>query len=909
MKQITICILLLIQTLLTSAQHLSIKELTTDYKKNPIGIGNAKPCFSWKLFTANRGVLQTAYELRVGTNLDDIRHGKKLYWTSGKIDSEQSIHISYKGPALESRQRYYWQVRVWDNQGNHSAWSDVQFWEMGLKKDDWTAKWIEAATITNGKVGPVPLFVKPFTIQGKVRSARLYITAHGIYEAKLNGKRVGQQLFAPGWTSYHKRLQYQTYDVTDLLQPGDNMALVTIGDGWYRGFLEWNGKRNWYGKEVGLLYQLEITLTDGTKQVMNSDGSWKSSFDGAIRNADLYHGETFDARLDQLVTAGTTSRWKGVRISSEPLDNLVPQEGPTVIKHEQFKPIKVIQTPKGETVLDFGQNLVGWIQIKIKGNAGDTLRISHAEVLDKAGNFYTANLRSAKQEDQYILNGKEQLLEPHFTFHGFRYARIQGLKTTLQSDNFTAVAIYSDMQPTGSFTSSNALINQLQHNIQWGQKGNFVDVPTDCPQRDERLGWTGDAQVFFNTAAYNMNVASFFSKWLLDVKADQYSNGRVPAVIPMTHERGTDGSAGWADVVTIIPWNFYKVYGDTQLLERQYSSMKAWVDYISSVSKNDLWNTGAHYGDWLFYTMADDRDGKAAITDKYLIAQAFYAASTQNVLNAAQVLGKQADVATYTTLLKDIKAAFNREYVTPSGRLVSSSQTAYVLALNFDLLPEDLRAQAAKRLVDNVKAYKNHLTTGFLGTPYLCHVLSRFGYTDVAYDLLLQETYPSWLYPVKMGATTIWERWDGIKTDGTFQTTSMNSFNHYAYGAIGDWMYKVIGGIRPDAHTPGYKSFLLAPQLGGNFTSAAAELETLYGQIKSAWKIEQQQLSYNVVVPPNTIAKVVLPQAIADQVRESSKKLSDVKGLKNLDTAPDQVTFTIGSGVYHFVYPLKNNKL
>jgi len=910
MKRVIVLMILSTQMLIGYAQQkLTVADLTIDYKDNPLGIAGTDPQFGWKLVAKERNTMQTGYELRVASTEEDVTKGKDLVWHTEKVTSDQSIHIGYSGTPLKSRQRYYWQVRVWDNHGNQSAWSEVKFWETGLlNKADWNAKWIEAGDITDGKVGPVPLFFKSFNISSPIKSARLYITAHGIYEAKLNGNNITEHLFNPGWTSYHKRLQYQIYDVTALLKQGENTALVAIGDGWYRGFLEWNGKRNWYGKEVGLLYQLEITLADGTKQTISSDGSWTSSFDGPIRSADIYHGETYDSRLDKAITVQTTQQWKPVRVIADSLTNIVPQVAPPVIKHEQFKPLKVIKTPKGETVLDFGQNLVGWIQVQIKGPAGDTIKINHAEVLDKEGNFYTDNLRSAKQEDNYILNGAEQLLEPHFTFHGFRYAKISGFKGELRQDDFTAVAIYSEMQPTGSFTTSNSLINQLQHNIQWGQKGNFVDVPTDCPQRDERLGWTGDAQVFFNTAAYNMNVASFFSKWLLDLKADQYPNGRVPAVIPITNKRGNDGSAGWADVATIIPWNFYTVYGDKQLLERQYESMKGWVNYISSMSQNNLWNSGSHYGDWLFYTMADDRDGKAAITDKYLIAQVFYAASTQNLIHAAKALGKTEDIAIYTTLLDGIKEAFNREYVTPSGRLVSSSQTAYVLALNFDLLPENLRQQAAQRLVENVKAYKNHLTTGFLGTPYLCHVLSRYGYTDVAYDLLLQETYPSWLYPVKMGATTIWERWDGIKTDGTFQTTSMNSFNHYAYGAIGDWMYKVIGGINPDDLKPGYKEIVLAPKPGGGFTSAKAALESLYGKIESSWKIIEKKMVYDVTIPPNTSASIVLPQAMAGQVTESSIALEKIKTIKSITQEGSDLTLVVGPGSFHFEYPLKSNE-
>jgi alpha-L-rhamnosidase len=456
------------------------------------------------------------------------------------------------------------------------------------------------------------------------------------------------------------------------------------------------------------------------------------------------------------------------------------------------------------------------------------------------------------------------------------------------------------MAPTGRFATSNPLLNQLQSNIQWGQKGNFVDVPTDCPQRDERLGWTGDAQVFFKTAAYNMDVSAFFSKWLSDLNVDQHANGNVPVVIPDVRAVKNAGSAGWGDVATIIPWDFYQAYGDKALLARQYPSMKAWVEYIRSISKNNLWNSGPHYGDWLFYTMADDRDGKAAITDKFFIAQAFYAHSTQNLINAAKVLGNKADVQTYTELLKAIKEAFLNEYVTPSGRLVSSSQTAYVLALNFDLLPENLRAQAAKRLADNVAAYGNHLTTGFLGTPYLCHVLTRFGYNDVAYKLLLQDTYPSWLYPVKKGATTIWERWDGIKPDGSFQAVSMNSFNHYAYGAIGDWMYRNVAGIAE--LEPGYKKISIAPKPGGNLKNASAELQTIYGNIKSLWAIEGGKTKLTVTIPANTTARIVLPNTAELKITESGTALDKVKAISDVKNVAGNTELLAGSGTYQFEY-------
>ncbi|WP_316767224.1 glycoside hydrolase family 78 protein [Pedobacter frigiditerrae] len=880
------------------AQKISVADLKVNYKTNPIGIDTTLARFSWKLRAVAKQTVQKSYEIKVYTS------DKAVVWQN-KVESEQSVNVHYKGSALKAKTRYYWQVRVIDNYKNASAWSEVNFFEVSmLNKTDWTASWIETATPTDGKVGSAPMFAKQFDLNGEIKSARLYITAHGLYEAMLNGKRVGNELFTPGWTSYNKRLQYQTYDVTSLLKKGTNATLVTIGDGWYRGNLEFNNKRNLYGKEVALLYQLEITLSNGSKIVVNSDGTWKSSMAGAIKKSDIYNGETFDARLVPLTINLNAADWKPVKAVDYDKGNLVVPLGPAVVKHETFVPLNIIKTPKGETVIDFGQNLVGWVKLSLKGNNGDTITLNHAEVLDKAGNFYIENLRNAKQENKYILTGKDDVLEPHFTFQGFRYVKISGYKGTLDKSNLSAIAIYSDMKPTGEFTSSNTLVNQLQHNIQWGQRGNFLDVPTDCPQRDERLGWTGDAQVFFSTAAFNMDVSGFFSKWLADLKVDQHVNGNIPVVIPDVRKPVNAGSAGWADVSTIIPWNYYLAYGDKDLLIRQYSSMKAFVDYVKSISKDNLWNSGPHYGDWLFYSVNDDRDGKSALTEKYLIAQIFYAASTQNVINAAKVLNNEEDVAKYEALLAIIKAAFMKEYVTPSGKLTSNSQTAYVLALNFDMLPENMRVQAAGRLVENIKQYTNHLTTGFLGTPYLCHVLSRFGYTDVAYKLLLQETYPSWLYPVKMGATTIWERWDGIKTDGSFQAISMNSFNHYAYGAIGDWMYKTVAGINYNGDQPGYKKITIAPKPGGNFTNASAKLETLYGEVMSSWKLADNKFVLDVIIPTNTSANIILPSSANAKITDNGQDIEKLNYIKIMGLNGSEKTLSVGSGTYHIEYSL-----
>lgn len=873
---------------------------------NPLGVDVAKPRFSWRLESGKRNTMQTAYEVKVAKDVASLASDKKLFWTSDKVNSDQSLYIDYTGPALESGQKYFWQVRVWDNTGKASPWTGASMWQMGLLKPaDWKAKWITPSYEEDSVMRPSPYLRKTFQTTKKVQSATAYVSALGLYEAFINGKRVGDAYLTPGWTNYAKRVQYQQYDVTDLLTQGNNAIGAALGSGWYRGYVAFSNQKNFYGKDVALLFQLQVNYDDGSSDLIVSDETWKSST-GEILASEIYHGETIDHQKTKggWNTAGfDDSGWSGVRVKSEGYDKLVATYNEPIRKHETFKPIKVIKTPAGELVMDFGQNLVGWVQMKITGKAGDKVTLYHAEVLDKKGNFYTENLRPAKQQNIYILKGGgEETFEPHFTFQGFRYIKIEGYPGEPKAENFTAIALYSDMKLTGNFTCSNPLINQLQKNIQWGQRGNFLDVPTDCPQRDERLGWTGDAQAFARTASFNFDVKNFFSKWLKDV-ANEQVDGNVPFVVPNVLRWGPNlagGSAGWADAATIIPWNMYLAYGDKRVLEDQYESMKGWVGWIERTSKNDLWNTGFHFGDWLFYRPFDDNDGRSAVTDKYLIAQCFWAHSTQLVINAAKVLGKNDDVQKYSAMLQRIKDAFNKEYVTSTGRLVSSTQTAYVLALNFDMLPEAQRKQAADRLVENVKSYGNHLSTGFLGTPYLCHVLSRFGHDDVAFALLEQETYPSWLYPVKMGATTIWERWDGIKPDSTFQTPGMNSFNHYAYGAIGDWMYRVVAGIDTEESAPGYKSMVIRPHIGGKLTHAAAEYETKYGVVRSAWKIADGKLTFDMEIPANTKAVVYVPTSKQSSLRESQKELNASKDFKVRGVEGNYTVVEVGSGRFQF---------
>ncbi len=906
MKKINFLLICLQCAVLLSSAQVKVDHLRTENAENPIGVDVLQPHFSWQLLSEQRNASQSAYQIRVGTDRAALVKGEGT-WNSGKISSGQSIHVPYNGPVLAAGTKYYWQVSVWDEKGKALAWSDFAFFQMGLMEPaNWKAQWIVPG-YKEDSVFASPLMRKEFSSAKKIRSATAYITAHGLYEAQINGKRVGDAFLTPGWTSYNKHLQYQCYDVTALLKQGANAIAVTLGDGWYRGNFSFDSRRNIYGSDIALLLQLEIVYSDGTKQTVSSDNSWRSST-GPIRGAGIYAGETIDARLDKkgwTMAGYDDAAWSPVKTAEFSKTVLTASYNEPIKKHETIYPVQIITTPKGEHVIDFGQNLVGWVQLKVKGSSGDSVKVSHAEVLDKNGNFYTENLRGARAEDIYILKGnEEEIFEPHFTFHGFRYIKLEGYPGELKPENFTAKVLYSDMEQTGSFSCSDTLINKLQHNIEWGLRGNFLDVPTDCPQRDERMGWTGDAQAFFRTATFLRGVNNFFTKWLKDLSYDQVSSGSVPHVIPNVlgdKGWGAGGSAGWSDVSTIIPWQMYQVYGDKRILESQYPSMKAWVGYMQKQSTNDLWNKGSHFGDWLFYTMADDNDGRAAITNKYLIAQCFYAHSTQLLINAASVLGKQDDVATYTALLQRIKDAFIKEYTTPNGATMSNTQTSYVLALQFDMLPEALRQQAANRLVENIKQYGNHLTTGFLGTPYLCHVLSKFGYTDVAYTLLLQKTYPSWLYPVTKGATTIWERWDGIRTNGDFQATTMNSFNHYAYGAIGDWMYRVMAGLdTEDGDGIAYKKIRIQPHIGGGLTNAAATYQTLYGKLSSGWLIRDGKLTLSIEIPANTSATVYIPVQGSNEVMENGEALSASAGIQVMGREKEYQVVKTGSGKYTF---------
>ena len=893
----------------SASTPLAVTNLRCEYKNTPLGMDVLQPRLSWELVSTERATTQTAYQIHVAVSAAKLAKNE-LLWDSGKQSSDASTQVVYGGPALQTGQRYYWQVQVSDNQGRTSAWSEPAYWEMGLlQASDWKAGWITPNVQEDpSKSNPSPMLRRVFEAKKDIASAQLYASAMGLYQLELNSKRVGDQYFTPGWTAYDFRFQYQTYDVTAQLKPGKNCLGALLGDGWFRGYMGWGNNHNSYGSKLALLAQLVITYKDGKQQIVGTDADWKATT-GPILMSDIYNGETYDARLELPGWSDASyddKDWKGVTLLETPKQALVAPAGPPVREIQEIKPVKVIKTPEGDTVLDMGQNMVGWLRFHVTAPAGTTITLRHAEVLDKNGNFYTANLRAAMQTIRYTTKGQGvETFEPHFTFQGFRYVAVAGWPGEPPLDAFTGIVVHSAIDPTGTFESSSAMLNQLQHNIIWGQKGNFVDVPTDCPQRDERLGWTGDAEVFARTASYNHDTAAFYTKWLKDVALDQQDNGAVPDVIPnvLSHKtrKGGSGSAGWADVATVVPWTVYLSYGDRRVLEAQYPSMKAWVEYIRrAAGERYLWNTGATYGDWLAFATSDS-DYPGATTDKDLIQTVYFARSTDLLRAAAEVLDKKDDAEFYALLLQHIRSAFQKEFVTPNGRLSSNTQTAYALALAFDLLPEPQRQQAADRLAADVRHFQ-HLTTGFLGTPVLCKALSDYGHLDEAYMLLNRKEYPSWLYPISKDATTIWERWDGIKPDGTFQDAGMNSFNHYAYGAIGDWMYRVIAGIDIDPKQPGYKHILLQPHPGGGLTFAKGSVHSMYGRVASGWELKDGKMTLSVELPANTTATVRLPRAKLEQVTESGKPLQSSPGISGLRQSDDVVVMEVGSGSYVFNY-------
>lgn len=811
-------------------------HLTCEYLINPIGIDEPRPRLAWRLGHH----CQSAYQVVV----DDT-------WDSGRVASDQSVHVVYDGPVPQPGQRLSWKVRTWDQSGEPSPFSEPAYWEMGLTSNDhWKAKWIGPTHVVEGGANTQCHYLRrTIELPAQVARARLYIAARGVYEATINGVPVSDEVLCGGFTDANKRLQYRTFDLRDHLREGGNTLDVALAGGWYCGWVIKNASPHLFGGRPAVIARLEIDFNDGMCQSIVTDKSWRIRR-GPLVEADLYMGETYDAQRQ-------IGQWEQPAV--EPIGDvpLVAYRMEPIRRIRQIRPLSVNQVSRGIFIYDMGQNMVGWCRLRVEGPAGTTVQLRHGEMLNANGTLYTENLRKAKATDRYTLAGEDtEQWEPRFTFHGFRYVEVTGYPGTPDLDSITGVVVHSDMAQTGSFQCDHALVNQLQHNIEWSQRGNFIEVPTDCPQRDERQGWTGDAHVFAATGCFNFNVAAFLSKWMIDIEDGQQQDGAFTNTVPNIY--GGPPYPGWIEAGVIVPWTLYERFGDQRILERHYDAMARLIEYLRANSENLIRPTYGP-GDWLNHNAFAPLD---------LLASAYFAHSSDLMSRIATVLGKDQDASKYRDLFERIRQAFNDHFVTPDGRIVGDTQTCYVVALQFDLLDEQRRQAAVARLVYDIHEGRSavwphpvrdtHLSTGFLGTRDLPHVLTQFGHIDLAYELLLKEDFPSWLFPITHGATTIWERWDGWTPDGGFQTPAMNSFNHYAYGAIGQWLYEVVAGIRPDPKQPGYKHVIIEPR-PGPLKHASAKLETMYGTIESAWQVSSGRFELNVTVPNNTRATVRLP--------------------------------------------------
>jgi len=1042
-------------------------HLRCEAMEQPLGIDITQPRLSWWLQDERRGARQTAYEIRVSASEEKLAQGQADIWDSGRVESDQSVNVPYAGPALESRRRYYWEVRVWDQDGQPSPYSAASWWEMGLlSADDWKAQWItrfmpiehgdyvsspkwiwaaddhgltdasegkhefrfhfdlpqkpkeatllitakdNVAAWINGKqvleaaplegygpqhpwgtfqavpvaaylekganviaaegivekqrrhapqpagliallrvrmpdgkierfvsgpewktsselkdtgwtgksfddsawpaaaaiasVGEKPfgrpwpalppsLLRRAFRVAKKVVSARIYSSALGSYQLYLNGQRVGHDVLAPGWTDYSKRIVYQSYDVSSQLRQGGNVLGAILGGGWYADGLTWVQTHYNFGPPpVRLLVQLEIHYSDGTRDTVFSDASWKVA-QSPILLSSIYNGEKYDARLEQAgwdAPGFDDSHWEPALIAPAVQAPLVAQDFPPIREHETLTAKAVTNPAPGVYIFDLGQNMVGWARLRVSGRAGTQVRLRFGEVLQNDGQLYTENLRTAQATDLYTLRGKgQEVFQPHFTFHGFRYVEVTGYPGAPPRDAVEGIALYTDAPFTMQFKTGNAIVDQLWGNILWGQRGNFLSVPTDCPQRDERLGWMGDAEVFWRTAAFDANLQAFSRKFTADIRDAQQPSGAYTDVSPFVGSVSSS-VAGWADAGVIIPWTAYLQYADVRILQENWEAMNRWMAHLENANPNHLWlkERGNDYGDWLAI---------GSETPKDLIATAYWACDASIMRQVAEVLGQPAEAEKYRQLFEQIRAAFDESFV-KNGVVGSGSQTSYVLALHMDLVPQSERAEAAQKLVDDIKSHDWHLTTGFLGTPYLLLELSKSGHSDVAYRLLLQTTYPSWGYMIEHGATTMWERWNGNQMLGD---PSMNSFNHYAYGAVAEWLYRYAAGIDEEREHPGFHRIVLHPQFSASLGQAQATYDSPAGVIVSGWKAAGDVITWNVSIPANTTALLHFPSGPGISIQEEGKDLAQIPALSFVLREAGDAVYRAEAGSYKF---------
>jgi len=903
--------------------------LRCEYLVNPLGIGIIKPRLSWIVESDERVQYQTAYRIIVASNQEIINNNEGDLWDSEKVLSDQTIHVIYEGKPLESEMKCFWKVMVWDKNDFPSEWSEPSIWTMGLLEvSDWKAKWIgaqlkeEKRSKVRRKYHPSPMLRKNFRIDNQIKQACVYVTALGEYELYINGKRVGDHILAPEWTDYNVRTQYQTYDITDLLIEGENVIGVILGDGWYIGYMgpgSIPGRFNCYGSTPRFLLQMSMITSNGIKKEIFTGSDWKIYEDGPIERSDHFKGEIYNAQKEQEGWNSPEyddSSWAFASVDDSIGTKLVSQMNEPIRIVKEFHPISIDEPKPGVFIFNLGQNIAGWCRIRLGGSTCEpnaTVTLRHGEMLNPDGTLYTVNLRSAKATDKIILNGTEEReFQPHFTYHGFQYVEVKGLKPGINPklDMITACVIASDSRVVGAFESSDSMLNKLWDNIFWTQRDNMISVPTDCPQRDERMGWMGDAQVFSQTSNYNMDMAAFYTKFIQDIRDEQWQDGRYPQYVPfpeVLNEKDIPlgvGSPAWSDAGLIIPWDLYLNYNDKRIIKEHYESAKRFIDFISSKNQNLRWIRfrGANYGDWLNGdTIQSEEYPKfgASIPDT-LFSTAYFAHSTELLSKMAKLLGLHEDYEKYSDLAGRIKDKLNSRFVEENGRIKGNTQAGYALLLHFNLLAEKLRPKAAAHLIDAIEKYDGKISTGFCTTLPMMLQLTKMGYSDVAYELLLSRKFPSWFYMIEQGATTMWERWDGYVEGRGFQDASMNSFNHYSIGAVGEWMYRVILGINLDEENPGYKHIILKPSQGGSLSWVKGHYESIHGKIASSWKIEGGDMICELEIPANTTAMVNLPAESIETTSESGKPIKDSREIQLVSFKNNIICIKIGSGNYKF---------
>jgi len=897
-----------------SDSQLSVSHLRTEYLVDPVGIGVRRPRLSWTLESARRGTRQTTYRIVAAGSREPVSDGSGELWDSGWIESRDTNQVCYDGEPVAARQRIWWAVQVRDDAGAECV-SDPACWEMGLlpatdvdpsgagERSEWQAKWISLPGLAPDRdipkaqewdgLVPAPYFRQSFDSDGNVERATLYVTSRGVYDAHLNGAIVGDHTLSPGWTDYHRRIQCQAFDVTDRIVAGENVIGAVVAPGWFSGYVGFGPQCRHYGDTPHLLMQLHIDLADGGEQVIGTDGAWRATT-GAVRYGDLLMGEHIDARREPngwSAPGFDASGWRQVAASAIGSVPIVASVAEPVRTMEVIRPVSINEIAPGTWIVDLGQNIAGRVRLTATGEPGATIHLRHGEMLNPDGTLYTENLRGPLADDTFVLAGKgNEAFEPRFTWHGFRYVEVTGYPGELAADDIAGCFVGSDTTPVGGFTCSDPLINTLRENIVRGQRGNFLSIPTDCPQRDERLGWLGDAQAFVGTAVGNMDVAAFFTKWTQDLRDAQSEAGAFPDVAPRLCDL-SDGAPAWADAGVIVPWTIWRTYGDTRLIDEQWSSMVRWMDWLQRANPNLLWQKGRHkdFGDWLSI---------GADTPKELIGTAYFAYDAKLMAEMATAIGRDDEAVAYDELHRNVAGAFCHAYINDDGSIREGTQTAYCLALHFDLLPDELRDAAVSHLIADLKAHDWHITTGFVGVSYICHVLTEAGHADVAYRLLLRESFPSWKYSILHGATTIWERWDGWTEEDGFQDVGMNSFNHYTLGSVGEWLLRGVAGI--NATTPGYSSIEIRPCLDRSLDFAEGWYRSIHGEIRSGWTWTDNGYRLDVTVPANVDASITLPESEAAEVTEGGLPLESVDGITLVEYEGEATIVTTGSGSYRF---------